>query len=444
MRGLWARVGTTDRTILAVAVPAFFALVSEPLMLLADTAIVGHLGRTPLGGLAAASVVLSTVVGLCVFLAYGSTATVARRRGADDLTGAYGYAVGSIWLALGLGVVLGAALAVAAGPLASTLSSSAAVADQAERYLLVSSLAVPALLVSLAATGALRGVMDLRTPLVVTVAANLVNVVLNLVLVHGAGGWSGWGITGSAVGTVAAQWFGAGWLTTVVVRGARAAGSSLRARAGAVLRAGLDGVPLFVRTLALRTGLVVGTAVAAHLGDVPLAAQQVVTALVTFFAFALDAIAIAAQTLVGHALGAGDRATARAMTRRMIAWGVGTGGLAALVMAGLSPWAGPVFAPGDAAVADVLGPALVVAAVIQVPAAVVYVLDGILIGAGDAVYLAWAGLLTLVPYVPLALLVGHLDASFTWLWAAYGVYIGARLVTLWLRQRSDAWLVTGA
>lgn len=434
----------TDRQIVAVAVPAFFALVSEPLMLLADTSIVGHLGRESLGGLGAASVVLTTVVGLCVFLAYGSTATVARRRGAGDDAGAYSYAVSGIWLAAGLGVVLGTALAASARTLAEALSSSPAVADLAERYLVVSSLAVPALLVALAATGALRGVMDLRTPVVVTVVANLVNVVLNLVLVHGVGGWSGWGITGSAVGTVLAQWLGALWLTAVVVRGARRSGAPLKVRAGAVLRAGLDGVPLFVRTLALRAGLVIGTAVAASLGDAPLAAQQVVTALVTFFAFALDAIAIAAQTLVGHALGAGDRSLARSLTRRMIAWGLGCGALAALVMAGLSPWAGSVFAPGDESVADVLAPALLVAALIQLPAGVVYVLDGILIGAGDAVYLARAGLLTLVPYVPLALLVGHLGASFTWLWVAYGAYIAARLVTLWLRQRSDAWLVTGA
>ncbi|KQY55957.1 MATE family efflux transporter [Aeromicrobium sp. Root495] len=435
---------STDRQIVAVAVPAFFALVSEPLMLLADTAIVGHLGRSSLGGLSAASVVLSTVVGLCVFLAYGSTATVARRRGAGDTAGAYSYAVSGIWLAGGLGVVLGGALAASAGPLAQALSSSSAVADRAERYLVVSSLAVPALLVALAATGALRGVMDLRTPVVVTVVANLLNVVLNLALVHGVADRPGWGITGSAVGTVLAQWFGALWLTAVVVRGARRSGAPLRVRAGAVLRAGLDGVPLFVRTLALRAGLVLGTAVAAGLGDAPLAAQQVVTALVTFFAFALDAIAIAAQTLVGHALGAGDRTLARDLTRRMVGWGLGCGAVAAVVMAGLVPFAGSVFAPGDGAVADVLAPALLVAALVQVPAGVVYVLDGILIGAGDAVYLAWAGLLALVPYVPLALLVGHLGASFTWLWVAYGGYIAARLVTLWLRQRSDAWLVTGS
>ncbi|RYJ01629.1 MAG: MATE family efflux transporter, partial [Actinomycetales bacterium] len=182
-------------------------------MLLADTAIVGHLGRVSLGGLGAASVVLTTVVGLCVFLAYGSTATVARRRGAGDAAGAYSYAVSGIWLAASLGVVLGVALAASARTLAEALSSSSAVADQAERYLVVSSLAVPALLVALAATGALRGVMDLRTPVVVTVVANLVNVVLNLCLVHGVGPWTGWGITGSAVGTVLAQWLGALWLT---------------------------------------------------------------------------------------------------------------------------------------------------------------------------------------------------------------------------------------
>ncbi|MCO7240660.1 MATE family efflux transporter, partial [Aeromicrobium sp. CnD17-E] len=216
--------GAADRQIVAVAVPAFFALVSEPLMLLADTAIVGRLGVAELGGLAVASSVLLTVVGLCVFLAYGSTATVARLHGAGRERAAFDGATGGLWLALGLGAVLGGVLAAASRPLAGVLGSSPEVEGHATTYLLVSAPAVPAMLLVLAATGALRGVLDLRTPLVVTVVANLLNVALNLLLVHGAG----LGVAGSAAGTAIAQWVAALWLVVVVLRRARAAGSSGR------------------------------------------------------------------------------------------------------------------------------------------------------------------------------------------------------------------------
>jgi Na+-driven multidrug efflux pump len=384
-----------DRRILAVAAPAFVALVTEPLMLLADTAIIGHLGTTELGGLAAASVVLTTVVGLCVFLAYGSTAAVARRHGAGREAEAYGLAVGGLWLALGLGVVLGLGTALASGAMSRALSSSAPVAAQADRYLVISAAAVPAMLVVLAATGALRGVLDLRTPLVVAAVANVLNVVLNLVLVYGFD----LGIGGAAAGTVIAQWVAALWLGVVVVRRAAAARASVR--------------------------------------------QQVATSVVTFLAFGLDAIAIAGQALTGRTLGAGDAAGTRALTRRMVAWGIGTGLVAAVVLAAGSPLLARMFSP-DPAVQDALVPALLVVALIQPVSGVVFVLDGVLIGAGDGPYLAWVGLAVLAVYAPCALAVGALDASFTWLWVAYGAFIAARLVTLWLRQRGDRWMVLGA
>jgi putative MATE family efflux protein len=428
----------TDRQILAVAVPAFLALVTEPLMLLADTAIVGHLGTPELGALAAASVVLGTVVGLCVFLAYGSTASVARHHGAGDERGALGLAISSLWLAASLGVALGLVVLLGSGTFSRALSSSQRVADLAQDYLVVSAAAVPAMLVILAATGALRGVLDLRTPLIATITANVVNVVLSLVLVHGLD----WGVRGAAAGTVLAQWLGAGWLTWAVVRRARPARAPLTPRVGEILRAARQGVPLIVRTLTLRATVILAALVAAGLGDVELAAHQVAATLVALLAFGLDAIAIAGQTLTGRALGAGDAARARATTRRMIAWGAGTGLVAAALLAGAAPWLPRLFT-GDDAVRDALVPALLVVAAVQPLSGIVFVLDGVLIGAGDGVYLALAGLVTLAVYAPLVLLVGATGAGFTWLWLAYGGFIAARLVTLWLRQRGDAWLVLG-
>jgi len=428
-----------DRQIFRVAVPAFFALITEPLMLLADTAIIGHLGTPELGGLAAASVALGTAVGLCIFLAYGSTAIVARHHGAGDERTALGLAVSSLWLAAGLGLVLGTAVAIASGPLAEVLSSSAEVSGFARDYLVVSSLALPAMLLILAATGAMRGILDLRTPLIATIVANVLNVVLNLTFVYGAG----WGIRGAAAGTVLAQWFAAAWLVSVVVRRARRVDAPTRPRTSEIVGAARVGVPLLIRTVTLRASLVLATLVAAGLGDVPLAANQVAGAVVMFLAFGLDAIAIAGQTLTGRTLGAGDAAGTRALTNRMVGWGVATGALAGVLLAATTPWLPRLFT-SDRAVQEALVPALLVVAVIQPLSGVVFVLDGVLIGAGDGPYLAWAGLVVLAAYAPLVLAVGWADAGFTWLWVAYGGFIAARLVTLWRRQRGAAWMVLGA
>src|SRR5690606_27601853 len=210
-------LSSLDRKIWAITVPAFAALICEPLMLMADTAIVGHLGRAELASLGAASTVLSTVVGLCVFLAYGSTATVARHQGAGEPRRALEAALGGVWLALLIGVVLGALTALTARPLATALSSSPQVADLTTEYLQIAAASIPAVLLVLAATGALRGVLDLRTPLVVMVIANILNVVLTVGLVYGAG----LDLRGAALGLVLAQWAAAVALVGQVLRRSR-------------------------------------------------------------------------------------------------------------------------------------------------------------------------------------------------------------------------------
>jgi len=430
------RFSSTDRHIFRIAVPALFALVSEPLMVLADTAIVGHLGTTPLAGLAIAATILNTVVGLCIFLAYGSTAAVARSRGAGADEEAHTIAVSGLWLAAALGVALALILIGAAEPLSGWLASSPGVADQAHTYLAITATALPAMLLGLAATGALRGELDLRTPLLVTVVANLANIALNLTFVYGLH----LGIAGSALGTTLAQWGAALWLSAIVALRARRAGAATRPHPTAVLSAARDGAPLFARTVTLRIALLLPTILAARLGDASLAAHQVAMAVVTFIAYGLDAIAIAGQTLTGRTLGAGDAAGTRHLARRMMGWGVVTGVVAGAVLAAMSPLVAVAFT-GDAAVRHALVPALLVIAVIQPLSGVVFVLDGLLIGAGDGRYLAWAGAVTLAVYAPVALLLGRW--GFTWLWVAYGAFMLARLATLGVRERSDHWMVLG-
>ncbi|KQT91971.1 MATE family efflux transporter [Marmoricola sp. Leaf446] len=437
------RVGREhDREILRLAVPAFLALVAEPTFLLADSAIVGHLGTPELAALGIASAVMGTLVSLCIFLAYGTTASVARQVGAGRTREALTQGVDGLWLAAGLGLLASVVTVPLTRPLVRLFGPGTLVEDQAVVYLRIALLGAVPLLLMLAATGVLRGLQDTRTPLLVAVAANGANVVLNLVLVYGVGAWEGLGLAGSAWGTLLAQLGAATALVWVVVRGARRTRATLRPDLTGIRAAGRAGVPLVLRTLMLRASLLVMTYAAARRGDADLATMQLALTIWTFLAFTLDAVAIAAQAITGRYLGAGDAAGARAVTRRMERWGWASGVVTGVALAGLSPFLGGLFT-SDPGVLELLVPVLLVAALAQPLAGIVFVLDGVLIGAGDAVYLAWAQLVTLALFAPVALVVG--DRGLTWLWVAFGVlFMGGRAATLLLRARGDAWLRLGA
>ena len=429
----------TDREILRLAVPAFAALVSEPLFLLADAAIVGHLGTAQLGGLGVAAALLQTLLGLFVFLAYGTTSSVARSVGAGDRRAALRQGLDGIWLALGLGALMAIIGLSLATPLVELFDPAAEVAPYAVTYLRISALGLPSMFVVLAATGVLRGLLDTKTPLVVAVAASLANIGLNVLLVYGLD----LGIAGSAWGTVLAQTGAALALLAVIVRGARRHGAGLLPDLQGVRLVGRTGVPLVVRTLTLRAALLLTTYVATAQGATSIAAHQLAFTIWTFLTFALDALAIAAQAMTGRSLGAGDLAATAAVTRRLIWWGIGSGVVFALGLLALRGVLGPLFT-GDAEVQQLLAGVLVLVAVQQPVSGVVFVLDGVLIGAGDGRYLAWAGVITLVCFAPLAYAVQVTDAGLMWLWAAFSGFMLARLVTLVLRERSTAWMVTGA
>jgi len=430
--------------VLRLAVPALGALVAEPLFLLVDSAVVGRLGSEALAGLGVAGAVLATAVSVFVFLAYATTAAVARRAGAGDLGGALADGVAGLWLAAGLGTLTLVVGWFAAPAVVGAFGPEPAVAGQAVTYLRWSLPGLPAMLVVLAATGVLRGLRDTRTPLLVAGAGAVLNAVLNVVLVHG----TGMGIAGSGLGTALTQLLMAAAVVTVVVRSAGRAGVGLRPHWRRILATGSAGAPLLVRTLALRAVLLVTTAVAAGLGTPVLAGHQVASAVWGLLALALDALAIAAQTLTGHALGAGDVAGARAATRRALGYGVGGGVVLGLALLAVLPWLPAAFSD-DPAVRSSVVAALVVAAVCQPLAGYVFVLDGVLIGAGDGTYLAVASVLQAVGYVPLALAVARWGpdgvAGLVWLWALFcGGWMAVRAVFLGLRERSGAWAVTGA
>ncbi|MCW2812091.1 MAG: MatE family protein [Friedmanniella sp.] len=437
-RALTAR-RSLDREIARLAVPTLATLVSEPLLLLADSAIVGHLGTAQLAGLGLAANVLGILTGLCVFLAYGTTGTVARRLGAGDPASALRGGVDGLILALGLGVVLAVGLEAALPLVVHAYGTAPDVAAAAASYLRLAALGLPSVLLLLAGTGVLRGLQDTRTPLWVVIGANLANIGLNLLFVYGLR----LGIAGSALGTLVAQTVAAGVIAGVVLHRARRTRTVLAFRPGGVLRAARAGSWLILRTATLQTAVTVTTLVAAAHGAVTLAAHQVVGSLWILLAFALDAIAITGQALIGRALGGGDVALGRAMTRRMMGWGVVCGVAFGALLAATRPLYVGLFSP-DLQVQDLVGRALLVLAALAPVAGVVYVLDGVLIGAGDGRYLALAGLLSLVAYGPLAWLVREQQAGLVWLWVAYGGFMLARMATLTLRTRTESWVRVGA
>ena len=428
-----------DREILRLAIPAFGALIAEPLFLLADTAIVGRLGTRPLGALGVAGQALNTIVNLCIFLAYGTTAAVARQVGAGRTREAVRQGVDGLWLAL----ALGAAIIVVGWPLVPGIvhlfGAPAGVAPYAVTYLRISLFGVPGMLLVLAGTGVLRGLQDAATPLVVAVAMFVVNGVLNGVFVLALG----WGIAGSAWGTVIAQTAGALAYLVVVARGARRHSAPLAPDLGGLRAAASAGAALLVRTASLRVVLIVSTAIAARMGDVPIAAHQVATQVWSLLTFAMDAIAIAGQAITGRYLGASDAAGARAATRRMVEWGIGCGVLFAVAVIAVRPVLPALFTT-DPQVRSLLLAVLWVVAAAQPLSGLVFVLDGVLIGAGDQRYLAVAGVITMLAYLPAAYAVHVTGGGLVALWLAFCVWMVARGVTLGWRAHGDAWLVPGA
>ncbi|WP_053387570.1 MATE family efflux transporter [Leucobacter japonicus] len=432
-----------DRSIAHLAVPALGALIAEPLFLIVDSALIGHLGAEPLAGLAVAGAVLQTAVGLMVFLAYATTPLVARRRGAGDLRGAVQAGIDGLWLALGIGLVVGGALWVASRPIVIAFGTATGTAEQALAYLTVSCLGIPAMLVVFAASGLLRGLQDTRTPLAVAAIGFTVNALLNWWFIYGLG----LGIAGSAWGTVVAQWSMVVVYLWVIAGHARRAGASLLPHRDGLSHAGRSGGWLFIRTVGLRAATLATVFAATSHGTVATAGYQIVFTIFSTAAFALDALAIAAQALVGDALGASNASRARAVVRRIMFWGVGCGVVIGGVLALSSPVIGRVFTD-DPSVIAILPAAMLVLGVSLPLGGYVFVLDGVLMGAGDARYLAWTSLVNLATYLPilwaLTVLVPSGTPALIALTIGFAVvFMGARALTLGIRARGDRWVRLG-
>ncbi|HEX5097773.1 MAG TPA: MATE family efflux transporter, partial [Acidimicrobiia bacterium] len=373
------------------------------------------------------------------FLAYATTATVARRVGAGDARGAAAHGVAGLWLALGLGIALMLFGLAVSGPAVNLMGASENVAPFARTYLRISLLGAPFVLVALAGTGYLRGLQDTRTPLFIALGANALNLGLELALVYGFD----LGIAGSAWGTVVAQCGAALVYVFILDRKGRRAGATRRPERRQLRQAAVIGAQLTVRTGTLLIVFTTASAIAARLGDIEIAAHQIAWQLWWFAALSLDAIAIAGQAIVGRSLGASDATGARRASRRMIQWGIGIGAVFGLVIIAAEPLFAVAFTNDDA-VRDLLFGVLLSVGIMQPLAGAVFVLDGILIGAGDSRYLAIAMTLAMLSFLPFAIIVAVTNAPLVALWGALYVFMVARLYGLGRRYRRDQWLVTGA
>jgi putative MATE family efflux protein len=424
-------------SVLALALPALVVLAAEPLYLLVDTAVVGHLGAVPLAGLAVGGGLLAWAAALLNFLAYGTTARAARRAGAGDRAGAVAEGVQATWLALGLGLAVLLFFQLLAGPLTRLLAGGpGAVADAGEQWLRIAGLGAPLLLISLAGNGWLRGVQELRRPVRYVLAGSLLSLVLCPLLVYPAG----LGLAGSAVANVAGQALTA----ALFVRALLSEDAAWRPRPAAIGSQLVIGRDLLLRAAVLQLSFLVAAGVAARAGTAQLGAHQIALQLFFFLALVLDAYAIAAQTLVGHALGGNRPAEARATARRVALWGLGTGLLVAAVLLALRGVLLPLFTDDEA----VLAQAAVIwwfLAAIQPLAGVVFALDGVLMGAGDVAYLRTLTIgSAVVGFLPLSLLAAPLGWGLTGVWAGLCLFIALRLVGVVVRVAGERWLLAPA
>jgi MATE family, multidrug efflux pump len=424
-----------DREILRLAVPALGALAAEPTYILVDTAIVGHLGRSQLAALGIAAVVLGTLFAIFNFLQYGTTAQVGRASGAGEEQAARQLGGQALWLCLGVGVGLTALLVPLAPAVVELMGGSGQTADYAVTYLRIVSLGLPFAFIAIGAQGYLRGLADLRTPLVILIAGNVANAILEVLFVYGFG----WGIEGSAWGTVIAQaGMGAAFVVTLV----RSARGDLRPRLPLMRRLVKVGRYIFIRTTALMAAFTLAGAIVTRFGDASIAAHQIAWQLWLFLALVLDAIAIAGQVIVGRGLGAGDSERAYEASARMIWLSVYAGVFFAAVLLaveGVLPYA----FTGDELVIERAHAIWFLVALMQPLNGAVFALDGILIGASDGPFLAWSMVGAFAASAVVSLAAIAFDWGIVGVWAALVVLILVRLALMSWRFAGRRWLVTG-
>lgn len=432
------------RQIFALALPTFGQLIAEPAFILIDTAIVGHVSDAALAGLSVGSTIILTVVGLCIFLAYGTTSQVARLIGAGRRREGLEAGIDGLWLALIIGIIVSIALFATAEPLCFAMGARGDVLHDATAYLQAIVFGLPGMLLVYAANGIFRGLKKVRITLIAAVAGAIVNTVLDLLFVFGFD----WGIAGSGVATLIAQWFMGIFLVVPALLWSSADGANWRPRLSGILRSAGDGVPLFIRTLALRASMVGTVMLATHMGTHVLAGYQAVNSTWNFVINILDAIGIAGQTLVASELGAKQHDRARAMTTAAAKAGAWSGAAVGVTLAAISFAIAPVFT-ANPQIRGLIIIGMITLALFQPLNGWTWAIDGILIGAGDFRYLAIACTTIMLVYLPTLAGINMLDGVWITsdtmrmivLWTVINVlFVGLRGVFNGLRIHSDVWM----
>lgn len=427
------------RRIIGQALPALGVLAAEPLYLLWDTAVIGRLGALPLAGLAVGGLILATVSTQLTFLSYGTTSRSARRFGAGDADGAVTEGVQATWLALVVGGVLLTLVQIFAGPVTRAIAGREEIAVAAESWLRTASFGIPLILLTMAGNGWLRGVQRPRAPLVFVLAGLGLSTVLCPVLVFGWFGAPELGLVGSAWANLAGQVVSGLLFLGALVRAA----PSLRPRPDLVRAQLVLGRDLIVRSLSFQVCFVSAGAVAARAGAQFVGAHQIAMQLWNFVALVLDSLAIAAQTLVGAALGAGDRAGARSLGHRVTAWSTGFSVVIAALLALVSSTLPHAFTTDHQVLDALTVPWWFLVGMVPI-AGVVFALDGVLLGASDAAYLRTATMVSaLVGFLPLIWLAYAFGWGLAGIWSGLAAFMVLRCIAVVVRFLGHRWEQVG-
>lgn len=440
-------VTSVTKQILSLALPALGTLIAQPLLTTIDSAMVGHLGTAPLAGLAISSTILMTTFGLFIFLAYSTTSITAKHFGASQLKAGLQAGLDALWLALFCGIGATLFLLLFGPQLIELLGTSTATLPHATAYLQLAAPGLIGMLISLAATGTLRGLLDTRTPLIVATVGAVANAMLNAILIFGFN----LGIAGSAIGTAITEICMGAFLAYKVLLSCRAQQVYALPNFRGILKASRTGAPLIIRTLSMRICLLFTVITLAHAGDLAVAGNQIVATIWGFAVFSLDALAIAAQALVGHSLGAQDATRTQQLLKILTRWGVVAGAILGVVVAASANIL-PLLFTADLPLQQVATVGLWYSAPFYLLAGYVFILDGILIGAGDNRYLAFAATLVMFIFLPALWVyekfflegggqsISVQSIALGIIWLLFGIFfMGGRAATLFWRTRNTAW-----
>ncbi|MDO5098019.1 MAG: MATE family efflux transporter [Corynebacterium sp.] len=424
-------VSPTAGSILALALPALGVLIATPLFLLLDTAVVGQYGgATLLAALATGTTLYAIVTTQLTFLSYGTTARAARLYGAGRRDEAVSEGVQATWVAVAIGVGLLGVMWCGAPVFTLWLSNDEKIAALATSWLRVVSFAIPLVLVDMAGNGWLRGIQNTRAPLIFTLAGIIPGAILIPILVHS------YGLIGSAWATLIGT-----LITSVCFLGAllRVHSGSWLPQWSIIVKQLVLGRDLILRSLAFQVALISAAAVAGRFGAAALGAHQVLLQLWNFIALVLDSLAIAAQSMVGAALGASRVAVARSVGVKVVVYSVAFSLVLAAVLAVGYSVVPMIFTSDSAVISALSGPWWQLVLLVPV-GGVVFALDGVLLGAADAAFLRSTTLVAATcGYVPGIWLAYVLDTGLVGVWWGLVAFMTIRLVACGWRFQSMRW-----